>query len=347
MTPRQFANSLLAWYDKQGRQSLPWRSDISAYRVWVSEIMLQQTQVKTVIDYFQRFMARFPKLKDLASANQDEVLNLWTGLGYYARGRNLHKAAQQIVAQHGGRFPRTPETLQALPGIGRSTAGAISAIAFGERSPILDGNVKRVLIRYYALSEDPKTLEKQLWMLSDQHTPEERPGDYTQAIMDLGAMLCTRTKPICGLCPVKKGCQAYLGDRTHELPTPRAKKTTPVRAVKMLIFHDAKKGCVFLKKRPPVGIWGGLWSFPECPEEENIERWCEENYQLSIKQKEIWPTFKHVFTHFQLYITPVYVTSYEYKNLVVMDDQDHVWYALAKTPDRGFAAPVKRLLASL
>lgn len=347
MTPEKFSTSLLNWYDLQGRQSLPWRLNISAYRVWVSEIMLQQTQVNTVIAYYQRFMARFPTLKSLASATQDEVLNLWTGLGYYARGRNLHKAAQKIVLEHAGRFPHNLEVLQDLPGIGRSTAGAISAIAFNQRSPILDGNVKRVLIRYYALAGEPKTLEKQLWALSDQHTPEERVGDYTQAIMDLGATLCTRTKPLCGLCPVKKGCQAYVEGKTHELPTPRAKKTTPVRAVKMLILHDTERDSVLLKRRPPVGVWGGLWSFLECPDTEDIDIWCQENYHLIIQRREIWPTFKHVFTHFQLYITPVYVTAYESKRLVVMDDQDYAWYELTQVADRGFAAPVKKLLLSI
>jgi A/G-specific adenine glycosylase len=344
---KKFSDALLSWYDLQGRQSLPWRLNISAYRVWVSEIMLQQTQVNTVIAYYQRFMACFPTLKSLALASQDEVLNLWTGLGYYARGRNLHKAAQKIVLEHGGRFPRTVEVLQDLPGIGRSTAGAISAIAFNQRSPILDGNVKRVLIRYYALAGEPKTLEKQLWTLADQHTPEERAGDYTQAIMDLGAMLCTRTKPLCALCPVKKGCQAYIKGKTHELPTPSTKKTTPVRAVKMLILHDTERNSVLLKRRPPVGVWGGLWSFPECSDTEDMEAWCQENYHLTIQQQEVWSTFKHVFTHFQLYITPVYVTAYESKKLIMMDDQDYVWYELKQVADRGFAAPVKRLLEAL
>jgi A/G-specific adenine glycosylase len=343
---KNFSDQLLNWYDLQGRQTLPWRIDISPYRVWVSEIMLQQTQVNTVIPYFQRFIKRFPTINHLATASQDEVLNLWTGLGYYARGRNLHKTAQTIISEYAGHFPSSVEVLQSLSGIGRSTAGAISAIAFNQREPILDGNVKRVMIRYYALEGEPKTIEKRLWTLADQHTPENRSGDYTQAIMDLGAMLCTRTKPLCELCPVKKNCRAYITGKTHLLPTPKAKKTKPTRSVKMLILHDLAQDSVLIKKRPPLGIWGGLWSLPECSDTEDINEWCMQNYEIEIKQKEILPTFKHIFTHFQLLITPIYVV-YQPKKLVIKDDEDYAWYQINQTPDRGFAAPVKRLLESI
>lgn len=343
-----FAKSLLSWYDKQGRKDLPWRKKITPYRIWISEIMLQQTQVKTVIPYFERFLARFPTVNDLAKAHEDEVLHLWTGLGYYARARNLHQSAKQIVTQYGSQFPDTFEQLQSLPGIGRSTANAILAIAYEKKAAILDGNVKRVLTRLHAIFGVPTQtkITQQLWKIAEKQTPQKRTADYTQAIMDLGATICTRTKPLCRICPVAKICQAHLQNKQEEFPTPKPRKKIPVRAVNLLIFHDKKRNQVLLEKRPPVGIWGGLWSFPECSIETDVKRWCEDILNLNVLTMKSLPVFKHVFTHFQLNITPIYVDKYEYKNRV-RDSAQYIWYTLDKPSARGLAAPVKRLLQSL
>ena len=259
-----FAERLLTWFHGHGRRDLPWQRNINAYRVWVSEIMLQQTQVKTVIPYYERFMARFPTVHDLAGAELDDVLHHWTGLGYYARGRNLHGAARVIVDDHGGELPPSVEELAALPGIGRSTAGAIAAIAGGVRAPILDGNVKRVLARFHAVSGYPgeAAVAKTLWGLADEHTPDRRVADYTQAIMDLGATLCTRSRPGCSNCPVAERCQALAADQIDRYPGRKPKKEKPVRAARMFIVHDGEGACL-LERRPDEGIWGGLWTPPE------------------------------------------------------------------------------------
>ncbi len=343
-----FAKLLLSWYDKQGRNHLPWRQTISAYRVWVSEIMLQQTQVKTVIPYFERFIARFPTVNELAHATEDEVLHLWTGLGYYARGRNLHRAAQYIVNHHNGLFPTTLEDIQALPGIGRSTAGAILAIATGRKAAILDGNVKRVLARFHRVVGVPSqtTVTKQLWELAEQYTPEKQTADYTQAIMDLGALICTRTKPLCELCPVASGCQAYLHHDQDQFPTPKPRKIIPLREINMLIFHDKKSNRVFLEKRPPVGIWGGLWGFPECAIDTNIIEWCATNLHIKVEKTQTLAPFKHTFSHFQLMINPIYISHY-HETPGVMDSDSYIWYTLDTPTARGFAAPVKQLLTTL
>jgi A/G-specific adenine glycosylase len=342
---KKFSALLLAWYDQQGRKNLPWREKITPYRVWISEIMLQQTQVKTVLPYFQRFIVRFPTISDLATANEDEVLSLWTGLGYYARARNLHKTAKQIITHYKGEFPKTLEEIQALPGIGRSTASAILAIAFGKKAAILDGNVKRVLTRLHTLEKttsENKFLQ-QLWRLAEQYTPEKRAADYTQAIMDLGAMVCTRTQPRCRICPISSHCKACLQHRQAEFPTVKTKKDIPTRAVNFLIFHDKALNRVLLQKRPPMGIWGGLWSFPECPGETDIVKWCAKNLNCLVKNPQPLSTFKHVFSHFQLNITPIYIANFSSKQ-TIMESQQQVWYPLKKTADRGFASPVKRLL---
>lgn len=262
--PDRFARNLLHWYDKHGRHDLPWHHNRNAYRVWVSEIMLQQTQVTTVIPYFEAFMARFPDVRALASAPEDDVLSHWSGLGYYARARNLHKAAKQVVMEFGGEFPADQETLESLTGIGRSTAAAILAQAFGKRATILDGNVKRVLARYHAVPGWPgqSAVLNKLWEHAENHTPEERVKDYTQAIMDLGAMVCTRNKPECKTCPVNDGCQAYNRDEVQRYPGPKPRKEKPEKTTWMLILEDTK-GRILLERRPPTGIWGGLWSLPE------------------------------------------------------------------------------------
>lgn len=342
------AKHLLAWYDKQGRKYLPWREQVSPYRVWISEIMLQQTQVKTVIPYFQRFMLRFPSVEQLANASEDEVLHMWTGLGYYARARNLHRAAQQIVEQYASKFPDTLEKLQQLPGVGRSTAGAILAIAWQKKAAILDGNVKRVLSRFHVITElltNAVTL-KQLWEIAEHYTPTDRVADYTQAIMDLGATVCTRSKPLCEICPIAIGCSAYTQQRQAEFPVRKSRKVLPIRQINMLIFHDTQQNQVFLQKRPAMGIWGGLWGFPECSLEVNIIQWCRDTLSFSIENIENLPTFKHTFSHFQLIIHPKYIGHYHVLPCI-MDSNQYVWYNLDKPTARGFAAPVKRLLATL
>ncbi|MBD3609161.1 MAG: A/G-specific adenine glycosylase, partial [Gammaproteobacteria bacterium] len=275
MSEAHFAERLLVWFDQHGRKELPWKSS-DPYRVWISEIMLQQTQVTTVIPYFERFITRFPDIATLAMAKQDEVLHLWTGLGYYARARNLHKAAQIIQQQYQGRFPEDFDQVIALPGIGRSTAGAILAQAMEQRHAILDGNVKRLLSRLYVIEGWPgeKQTENKLWQLAEELTPRQRIADYTQAVMDIGATLCKRSKPDCDHCPFHNHCQARRQGRQAELPHRKPKKDKPVKRCHMLILQDAQ-GHVLLQQRPPSGIWGGLWSLPECPEDIDILHWSQ------------------------------------------------------------------------
>ena len=314
MQPLEFADTLLQWFDDYGRHDLPWQHEKSPYRVWVSEIMLQQTQVKTVIPYYQRFMERFPQIEDLAIANQDEVLTYWAGLGYYARGRNLHKAAQIIVEQHSGSFPESFEAVLALPGIGRSTAGAILSIAVGQRYPILDGNVKRVLARFDGVRSWPgeRKTESQLWQRADALTPEHRFGDYTQAIMDLGATVCTRSKPQCQTCPLQRDCVAFQTESVGQLPVKKPKKEKPTRQAYLLILRNSQ-GQVWLEKRPPNGIWGGLWSFPQ------LQTWQEcltkvESHFSNPPSLLKWEEFRHTFSHYHLLITPVFAQSEETEN---------------------------------
>lgn len=259
----EFTRSVLRWYKKHGRHDLPWQKDINAYRVWVSEIMLQQTQVNTVIPYYERFMQTFPTVRDLAQADIDEVLHLWTGLGYYARARNLHKSARIIHTDHNNRFPDDLESIVALPGIGRSTAGAILSLALNQVAPILDGNVKRVLARYHRVEGWPgnKKTEQKLWQLAESVTPDKEFAAYTQAIMDLGATVCTRSNPLCDQCPVNNGCEARETGTQEQYPGKKPKKTLPVKQTIFTIIEN-DKGEVLLEKRLPQGIWGGLWSFP-------------------------------------------------------------------------------------
>ena len=277
-----FSTQLLAWFARHGRKDLPWQSDPSPYRVWVSEIMLQQTQVATVIPYYQTFMTRFPDVRRLAAAPLDEVLHLWSGLGYYARARNLHRAASLICSEHQGDVPSDLAALEALPGIGRSTAGAILALSAGQRHPILDGNVKRVLSRVYRVEGwyGHGEVARQLWELAERHTPKTQVAAYTQAIMDLGATLCTRGKPACARCPLQDQCAAYRDDCVGAYPASRPRRTLPVRESRVLLLCNAA-GEVLLQRRPPVGIWGGLWSFPEVPADEDARQWCRTKLSLS------------------------------------------------------------------
>lgn len=305
--------ALIAWQARSGRHDLPWQQDRTLYRVWVSEIMLQQTQVATVIPYFERFMARFPSVAALAAAELDEVLHLWTGLGYYARARNLHRSAQQVVAAQGGEMPTSFEALHALPGIGRSTAGAILALAADQRHPILDGNVKRVLTRLFGIAGDIATreVELRLWALADACTPDSDLATYTQAIMDLGATVCSRARPACLLCPLQAECSAATTGRQHELPRPKTRSARGARrrrTVFMLIAVDAS-GAVLLERRPARGIWGGLWSLPEFDSEAALAGHARAALQGRALRHPDWKPralgcIEHAFTHFDLTIHP-------------------------------------------
>jgi len=340
-----FSRKLLTWYSKHGRHDLPWQQNRSLYRVWVSEIMLQQTQVVTVIPYFERFMARFPSIQALADASQDEVLHLWTGLGYYARARNLHKAAQLVRDDFDNQFPENFEEVLALPGIGRSTAGAILAQALGQRHVILDGNVKRVLTRLYTVDGWPgkKAIENQLWELAESLTPEKNLTDYTQAIMDLGATACAR-KPTCSTCPVTELCRAHEQGTVSNYPTPKKRNTLPVKATQMLILQNAS-GDVLLQQRPPSGIWGGLWSLPECDGSTtvHIAQWCQQQLGLLVDKLEMQPVFRHTFSHFHLDITPVACRLKSPANHV-MEADNRVWYNTQQPESLGLPAPVVKIL---
>ncbi len=343
MKADSFARDLLRWYTRAGRKDLPWQQQPTPYRVWVSEIMLQQTRVETVIPYYRRFMSRYPTVSDLAGASLDQVLHSWSGLGYYARARNLHATACRVAAQHAGRFPDTLEGLMALPGIGRSTAGAILALACHQRQPILDGNVKRVLARYHALAGWPGQTRVQhaLWELAEQHTPQQRVAEYTQAIMDLGATVCTRTRPACTSCPLQRGCSARRSGRQTEYPAPRPTRPLPVRQVRMLLLDNA--GAVLLQQRPPSGIWGGLWSLPELPERVAVERWCRDALGLDVAMQEQWPVLRHTFSHFHLDITPLVLLARDGRG-GIMDPGTGIWHRPDSLQELGMAAPVERLL---
>lgn len=347
--PAPIAETLLAWYDRHGRHDLPWKTGRDPYRIWLSEIMLQQTRVTTVLPYFRRFILAFPDLRALAAADRDQVLNLWTGLGYYARARNLHEAARRIVAEHDGRMPSEPDALEALPGIGPSTAGAIAAMAHDVRAPILDGNVRRVLTRLAGIERWPgeRAVEKQLWALADALTPEERVADYTQAIMDLGATVCTPRRPACELCPLATDCRARAEGLVDRIPAPRPKREQPERHTRMLMIQDPD--CrVLLERRPPQGIWGGLWCFPQIDDDTDLETGLRELLQLPGDAEPAvapWASFHHTFTHFRLHIRPVQVRLEHRAHNVRDDDRD--WFDPSSAPDVGLAAPVKRLLGLL
>lgn len=341
----EFATRLLAWFDLHGRHDLPWQHPRTAYRVWVSEIMLQQTQVNTVIPYFERFMRAFPDINTLANSPLDAVLHQWTGLGYYARARNLHRAAQIIRDTHQGVFPDDYAQTLALPGIGRSTAGAILAQAYGQRVAILDGNVKRVLCRMHALPGWPgeRRVEQQLWELASAYTPDQRVADYTQAIMDLGATLCTRSKPGCTRCPLHADCLAHQQDAVHVYPTSKARKALPARQTCMLLLTDTQAQ-ILLEQRPPSGIWGGLWSFPECPPNEDVAHWCKTHLHIDIDQAQTLPPLRHTFSHFHLDITPVLARA---RPVGIMDSEKYIWYNTHQPDARGLPTPVKNLLDQL
>lgn len=342
MSPEIFQQRILNWFDQYGRKNLPWQQDITPYRVWISEIMLQQTQVTTVIPYFLRFTGSFPDVFSLANAPIDNVLQHWSGLGYYARARNLHKAAQ-VIADNGGHFPDTLEALTSLPGVGRSTAGAILSIACRQSHPILDGNVKRVLCRFkgvHGWSGDTK-IAKELWAISTRYTPAERTADYTQAMMDMGATVCTRSKPNCSECPLRQACHAYLENKVSELPTPKPRKVLPIKRSYFLWLQDVDRQ-ILLLKRPPSGIWGGLWSLPQFDSIEELQEWClEKNFVLH--QQKTLASQRHTFSHYHLDYTTL-VAHTENPNNNVMEANLAVWYKIPQTDSLGLPAPIKRLL---
>lgn len=340
-----FAGRVLAWFERHGRKDLPWQRQPTPYRVWVSEIMLQQTQVKTVIPYFRNFVSRFPDVGSLADAPQDDVLHHWSGLGYYARARNLHKAAQQICERHAGVFPERFDEVEALPGIGRSTAGAILSLACGQRHAILDGNVKRVLARYHAVHGWPgnSAVLRELWALSEAATPQQNVAAYNQAMMDLGATLCRRGTPDCVRCPLSDTCAGRQQGIQRDLPSSRPRKALPVRRVHMLLLQDTR-GNVWLQQRPPTGIWGGLWSFPEFDDAGAMHRWLDARGARTEATQ--WPVVRHTFSHFHLDITPC-IARPQNPVLSVMDGDGGVWYNSARPAALGFPAPVQRLLDRL
>ena len=340
-----FSERLLTWFDEHGRKDLPWQQVKDAYRIWVSEIMLQQTQVQTVIPYFERFMENFPDVVSLANAAQDEVLQHWSGLGYYARARNLHRAAQIIRDEHGGKFPEVHDAVTELPGIGRSTAGAILSLAFDQRHAILDGNVKRVLARHEAVDGWPGTssVAKRLWEIAEQQTPNDRTAAYTQAIMDLGATLCTRSRPACDRCPVATDCTALQKVTVTSFPGKKPKKEKPQRSTIMVIaWHD---GHVYLERRPEAGIWGGLWSLPEI-DGVAVEDWCAEKLASEASSTDAWETLRHSFSHYDLDIQPIVVRVGPPLSKVA-DSGGATWYRLGDKLPGGVAAPVNKLLEKL
>jgi len=341
MNPSEFQQIILDWFDQYGRKNLPWQQNMTPYRIWLSETMLQQTQVTTVIPYFNAFIERFPDIESLADAPVDEVLQLWSGLGYYARARNLHKTAQLIVKH--GCFPDTLDELIALPGIGLSTAGAILSIAFKKSHPILDGNVKRLLARFKAVYGWPGNshVNKELWSISAHLTPEERVADYTQAMMDLGALICTRNKPACEICPLNNHCLARITDSVLLLPTPKPRKILPVKQLTFLLLTD-HAGQVLLEKRPPTGIWGGLWSLPEFDGIEAAVNWCLIKNMAIVDQKTL-ATKRHTFSHYHLDYTPLLIEIDNPIN-IVMEANQTVWYKARQIDDLGLAAPIKLLL---
>ena len=299
-----FSNKLITWQKQHGRHGLPWQGTRDAYRIWLSEIMLQQTQVATVIPYYARFLARFPSLAELAAASEDDVLTLWSGLGYYSRGRNLLRAARIVAEKFNGEFPRDFDDILALPGVGRSTAAAISAFAFGERRAILDGNVKRVFARHFGVAgfTGDKRVETKLWELAEQALPKNNIEIYTQALMDLGATLCLRSRPLCDRCPISATCVAHLEHRVRELPSPRPKKVMPEKSTTLLMLSH--NGEVLLEKRPPTGVWAGMWCFPELADDRGAHDFCRTRFGLEIETLPPWNVLEHGFTHFKLNITP-------------------------------------------
>ena len=335
-----FSEHLLDWWDRHGRKDLPWQHPRTAYRIWIAEIMLQQTQVKTVIPYFNRFMERFPDLQSLAAASSDDVLAMWSGLGYYARARNLLKAARICREEHAMALPTTPQELASLPGIGESTANAIYSQAHDEPAVILDGNVKRVLTRYFAIEGWPgkASIHKPLWNTAAQLLPPTRGADYSQAIMDLGATLCTRSRPDCDQCPVNDGCMAFNTDTVGQYPSPRPRLKISKQSFHMLILTDSR-GKVLLERRPPAGIWGGLWSLPADDNGQELQQHLGLNYNKLLPL----PGLHHQLTHIHMTIHPL-IGHTELASTGVECTADQRWFGPHEWPALGLPKPVRQLL---
>jgi len=340
-----FANRLIAWQKSHGRHDLPWQNTTDPYAIWVSEIMLQQTQVAAVIGYYSKFMQRFSNIKTLASATQDEVLQHWSGLGYYSRARNLHNAAVTIMDEHNGQFPQDFETIQTLSGIGRSTAAAIASFAFNQVQTILDGNVKRVLARHFLVEGWPSSpkVEKELWLLAEKLLPEQGMVAYTQGLMDLGATLCTRSKPQCGSCPLNKSCKALQQQRVHELPTPKPRKVIPEKQTTMLILRHGDE--ILLEKRPASGIWGGLWSFPEIENYQKITAVVADKFGVVAEANIVLPTLIHTFTHFKLHIRPQIFNVIKQNHQV--NQLEHIWISIDDAIGAAIPTPIRKILLSM
>ncbi|QOL26844.1 A/G-specific adenine glycosylase [Thalassotalea sp. LPB0316] len=341
-----FANQVLTWYEQQGRKSLPWQQNKTPYRVWISEIMLQQTQVATVIPYYQRFMASFPTISDLALADEDSVLHHWTGLGYYARARNLHKTAKIIHREYDGKFPETLEQVIELPGIGRSTAGAILSLSLNKHYPILDGNVKRVLARCYTVEghNGQAKYEKQLWPITETLTPAKGVAQFNQAMMDLGAMVCTRSKPKCEECPLQSGCLANLGGLQAEFPQKKPKKSIPEKQTIMVIPKINSQ--LLMEKRPPSGIWGGLWCFHEVADESEISLFLAK-MNLVEQERQTFEAFRHTFSHFHLDITAIVIECEQHSATQINEKSAQQWYDIAQQNSVGLAASTVTIISKI
>jgi A/G-specific adenine glycosylase len=340
-----FAKKIIVWQKNEGRHDLPWQNTRDPYRIWLSEVMLQQTQVAAVVPYYERFLVRFPDFATLAAASLDEVMPFWAGLGYYARARNLHRGAQQIMAVHGGVFPKEFDAIHSLSGIGRSTAAAISAFAFGERRAILDGNVKRVFARHFCVEGDvkSKSVEEQLWLLAEAQLPRTEIESYTQGLMDLGATLCKRSRPDCQHCPVKKSCVALEQGKVEMLPGKSKTRELPHRQTRMLVIISS--GEVLLEKRPPAGIWGGLWSLPELPVDADMFKTLQARYGLKSRASREMPQVNHSFTHFSLAIFPIEITPAKIPLRAMQPGL--IWLNLDDAVNAAIPAPVKRILKSV
>ena len=339
------AAKLTTWQKKHGRHDLPWQGTRDPYAIWLSEIMLQQTQVATVIPYYNRFLAHFPGVAELAAAPLDEVLKLWSGLGYYSRARNLHKAAQVVVNEHGGRFPRRFEDVTALPGVGRSTAAAICVFSFGARHAILDGNVKRVLARLRGVKgyAGEKKVANRLWQEAERLLPRRGIEAYTQGLMDLGSSVCTRGKPRCNDCPLHGDCVALKRGWVAGLPSPRPRKVLPHKRTTMLVLTRA--GEVLLEKRPPTGIWGGMWCLPEVARHPDLEAYCLKRFGARVLEVETMPTLAHGFTHFSLDIRPLHLRV---SALVPQAAEPGLtWLSLEDARGAAIPTPVRKILAQL
>jgi A/G-specific adenine glycosylase len=340
-----FANAIIAWQKQHGRHYLPWQNTVDPYAIWVSEIMLQQTQVAAVIGYYGNFMQRFPNIAALANATQEEVLQSWSGLGYYSRARNLHAAAQKIVDDFGGEFPESFNDILSLSGIGRSTAAAISTFALNAPQPILDGNVKRVFARHFNIAgwpSAPKVAAK-LWQIAECENPKADAIAYTQGLMDLGATLCTRTKPKCPACPVNASCAAFKLDLVSSLPTPKPRKASPEKSTTMLVFLNNRE--VLLEKRPQTGIWAGLWSLPEIDMHEIASEIALSRFGIEVEAEEPLALINHAFTHFKLAITPQPLLVI--KQTLRAQAPNTVWLPIDEAISAAIPTPVRKFLTLL